>query len=37
MTERLVLHPTTHLVEATVPDAHHMKRIRDTGRVVEMR
>ncbi len=29
MAEGLVLHPTTHLVEATVPDAHHMERIRD--------
>ena len=37
MPERLVLHPASHLVEATVRDAHHMKRVRDTGRVIEMR
>ena len=36
MTERLVLHPPSDLVEATVPDTHHMKRVCDSGRVIEM-
>jgi hypothetical protein len=37
MPERLVLHSATNLVETTVPDAHHVKRIRDASRVIQMR
>jgi hypothetical protein len=37
MSERLVLHAAAHLVETAVRDPHHMERIRDAGRVIEMR
>ena len=37
MAERLVLHAASNLVDAAVRDAHHVERISDAGRVVEMR
>jgi len=36
MRERLLLHAATDLVEATIRDANHMKRIRDPDRVIQV-
>ena len=37
MSERLVLDPPAHLVDAAVGDAHHMERVGDADRMVEVR